>query len=452
MRNRCLKLLEIPAIFILILSLSLNGCVRFKPHPDAQESFMTRAETKEQNGVAVSVAVLSNKESKKVFGVNLAGRGIQPIWVKIENKDDDHYLFLQRSVDPNYFSPQEAAYVSRHNTAKRMLVLGVAALFIWPLVVILPIQFFSSQIANKKIMKYFQETGIRNAMVMPGETKAGYVFVPIDEGTKKIHLELFGDEQTLQFSFLVEVPGLHLDYARRDFGTLYPQDQIKEYNENELQKMLEELPCCTTSKKGNKNNDPLNLVVISDFEDLISSFTSAKWDQTEATDFKTSMRMTKAFLLGKNYRYSPMSPLYFEGRSQDMGFQKARSTINERLHLRLWYTPIRYAGKPVWIGTVSRDIGVKFTFKSWYLMTHKIDGDIDDSRDYVLADLADIQRVEQYGFVKGSVWASNDKPAKNLMGDKYYSDGLRVVIDLSEAPAKLGYFDWEYPTFNPATS
>ncbi len=39
-----------------------------------------------------------------------------------------------------------------------------------------------------------------------------------------------------------------------------------------------------------------------------------------------------AFLWGVEYRYSPVSPLYLFGRSQDLALQRIRHSINERLH------------------------------------------------------------------------------------------------------------------------
>jgi hypothetical protein len=32
---------------------------------------------------------------------------------------------------------------------------------------------------------------------------------------------------------------------------------------------------------------------------------------------------------------------------------------------------MQYQGKPVWIGQISRDIGVRFTFKAWTPVTGK---------------------------------------------------------------------------------
>ena len=74
---------------------------------------------------------------------------------------------------------------------------------------------------------------------------------------------------------------------------------------------------------------------------------------------------------GGEYRYSPVSSLYVFGRPQDIAFQKARENIHERNHLRLWMSRVTYQGLPVWIGQISRDIGVRFTTKT--ITTHKID-------------------------------------------------------------------------------
>ena len=65
------------------------------------------------------------------------------------------------------------------------------------------------------------------------------------------------------------------------------------------------------------------------------------------------------------YRTSPVSPLYLFDRQQDLALQKIRGTVDERNHLRLWLAPVRVNGKSVWVGQISRDIGVKLAAKHW---------------------------------------------------------------------------------------
>jgi hypothetical protein len=157
------------------------------------------------------------------------------------------------------------------------------------------------------------------------------------------------------------------------------------------------------------------------------------------------LRTFKAFSLGSTYRYSPVSSLYVDGRCQDFALQKARQTINERLHLRLWMTPLRFQGKPVWIGQISRDIGVRFTPKTWNLTTHKIDPDVDDARDYVLDDLMEGGRVRLVSYVAGAQAADRSAPRRNLTGDPYFTDGLRAVALFSETRTNPTLVNWAEP-------
>jgi len=146
-------------------------------------------------------------------------------------------------------------------------------------------------------------------------------------------------------------------------------------------------------------------------------------------------------VFGGEYRYSPVSPLYLFGRSQDFALQRIRESINERLHLRLWMTELRYDGKPVWVGQVSRDIGVRFTLKTWNLTTHRIDPDVDESRDYVLEDLIEAERVDRIGYVPGVGECSRTVPRYNLTGDPYFTDGNRGIAIVSGSRTHARFLD-----------
>jgi hypothetical protein len=189
----------------------------------------------------------------------------------------------------------------------------------------------------------------------------------------------------------------------------------------------------------------LNLVVIGDFDTIISGF-GARWDETETISVRSCLRMLKAFLLGTPYRYSPVSSLYVGGRSQDFALQKARHTINERLHLRLWLTPLRFRGEPVWVGQISRDIGVRFTLKTWNLTTHKIDPQVDEARDYVLDDLMEAGRVSHVAYVGGAGACGGTAPRRNLTGDPYFTNGLRAVAKFSATRTNPIFLNWEEPS------
>jgi hypothetical protein len=133
-------------------------------------------------------------------------------------------------------------------------------------------------------------------------------------------------------------------------------------------------------------------------------------------------------------------------RPQDIALQKARQTVDERNHLRLWLTPYRFQGRNVYVGQISRDIGVRLTSKT--LVTHKIDPDVDEARDYLTQDLLSSQFVRRIGYVGGVGTAGWRSPRFNYTGDPYWTDGLRLVVELSDIPVsinQIALFPWDWP-------
>ena len=52
-------------------------------------------------------------------------------------------------------------------------------------------------------------------------------------------------------------------------------------------------------------------------------------------------------------------------RSRDVAPQKARASVDERNRLRLWMSPYRYRGMPVFVGLVTHDIGMRVPSKTF---------------------------------------------------------------------------------------
>ncbi len=406
-------------IHIVVFSLVLCGCASYqKPLPVHDVPFMERSQSKIDGEVRVTVAVLSAEESRQLFGVDLAGKNIQPVWVRVQNADTEGYWLMSSGMDPDYFSPLEAAYAF-HTT-------------------------FQSSV-NRKLDDNFRVMNFRNP-IAPGTSVSGFVFTNRDEGTKVVDVDLIAIGKVKFFTFFVPVPGIQADYHEVDFDNLYPEDKLVDLNEDQLRAELEKFPCCSTDEDGTNNGDPLNLVLIGSREDISTAFVRRGWLPAEQTHGKAIWKTIKSFLFGTRYRYSPVSPLYYSKRQQDFAGQKPRHTVHQRNHLRAWLTPMRFEGKEVWIGQISRDIGVRFTFKAWPPVTHKIDPDIDEAMYALLEDLVYSQQLARTGWVKGVGAAPRDKPRYNLTGDPYFTAGLRSVLLFERRPRsflEIEGFDWE---------
>lgn len=381
---------------------------------DEKIPFKDRAVTQEDAGVRVTAAVPDADESKELFGIGLYKKRVQPVWIEIENTTHQYLAFMPMSIDGDYHTPIEIASLS------------------------------SGREAREKAEQSFFKNGV-DLQLAPGETRSGYLFTNLDEGTKSFNVDIVSDERTWQFSFFIEVPGLAADHYGVDTKTIYSEDDFTDFTDAaEFVAALEQLPCCVVDKKGEEKGDPLNLVMIGDAEDLFYAFIRSGWDETEIVTAASGAKTVGSFFSGSAYRYSPISSLYLFGRKQDIAMQRIRDNIHERNHFRIWLAPMTFNGEQVWIGQISRDIGVRFTKKT--ITTHKIDPDVDETREFLVENLAYHQVLGKLAYVDGVVAAPIDEPRGNLTGDPYFTDGLRVVLWISPELTEL--IDIEYEAWS----
>jgi hypothetical protein len=311
-----------------------------------------------------------------------------------------------------------------------LLAFGALGWLFLPLLLLVPLKLIGAWRANRKMDELFREQAFHLRPIAAGKQSEGFVFTHMDVGSKVVHVRILRIEGPVEFVFNIPVAGIRADYHRRDLAEMYPADQLIECDFPALRERLRSMPRAVSNASGLREGDPVNLAVVGDFETLLAAF-GARWDETEIITLGTCWKTFRAFLVGTEYRYSPVSPLYLFGRSHDFALQRIRESINERLHLRLWMTQLRHQGQPVWVGQVSRDIGVRFTHKTWNLTTHRIDPDVDESRDYVLEDLLEAERLEKTGYVGGVGECLRELPRRNLTGDPYYTDGDRAIAFVS---------------------
>lgn len=397
-------------VLLLLLQLLLGSCASQSTITPAidEGDFRQRLQTQTSNDVTITTGVPSAKESKDLFGSPMYKNGIQPVWLEITNHRDGPVSFLPVGLDPTYFTPVEASSVNKKA---------------------------SDLTSNQSILLDEMMTSGMPMLIPENSTRSGFVFTRLDEGTKAFNIDMTSEGWFETFTFFVPVPGLRADHYDIDWKNLYPPDEILNADAEQLVEYLEKQVCCTTDKKAEGSGDPVNLVIIGDLKDVYIAFIRAGWDETETITSGSMWKTAKSFIGGSEYRYSPVSGLYVFGRPQDVAFQKARDNIHERNHLRLWLSPVRYEGKLVWLGQISRDIGVRWTKKT--ITTHKIDPDVDETREYLLENLAYSQAIEKFAYVGGVGEVSFDQPEGNLTGDPWFSDGYRLVLWVSSQPSDL---------------
>lgn len=405
---------SIPACILPVLVALLTGCATETTDPQfgtvSEAPFsLSRIQSQSQNGLNVQIAVPTDPEVSNLFGVPLFDDGIQPIWLRIENTSDNHYWILPIAIDPDYYTVDEAAYAATRDLSDEDRVAVTEAL-------------------RQNALPFF---------LHGGSVHEGYVYASYVRGGRFIDLRFSAPGHGVRMRFAVMLPTQSFDYEHSGVRQLYSRvAAFPDLNLDETRQRLRELPCCTTNEDGDGAGDPLNLVLVGSGAKVISALTASSWTFTEEISVDSVRRMIGAAIAEKSMLTAPVSALYLFGRPQDLALQRGRSTIHQRNHMRLWLAPFRCNGQPVWVGQVSRDIGVKVTSKSATLTTHVIDPNVDESRQYVLQALLYGEAVRWFALVQGVGAAPRSQPRVNLTDDPYFTDGNRMVIRVARRPVQ----------------
>ena len=388
-----------------------TGCLSGAgPQPGVEDDppiALGRIQSLEQDGVTVQVSVPTEEDAVRHLGVPLAEHDIQPIWIRVENTSDVDYWMLPVAVDPDYYSADEAALV----TGARLSAKARAR---------------STALFRASALPFFSPAR---------STNEGYIYASHKRGGRFIDVRLSGHLKAVRMRFAVLLPTEGFDYEASALRRLYARvDELPDLTITELRERLRELPCCTTTESGSGEGDPLNIALVGSGEEVVAALTSSGWSFTEAITIDSIRRMVGAAIAEKSFLTAPISSLYAFGRKQDIAMQRGRSTISQRNHMRLWLAPFRCEGEPVWVGQVSRDIGVKLTRKSPTLTTHIIDPIVDEAREYLLHSLLHRDAVGRFAFVQGVGETNEQSPRLNLTDDPYFTDGMRLVLWVSRAP------------------
>jgi hypothetical protein len=405
----------------------LAGCAAtFAPQRLETPAELREVQSNTVDGVTVSVSMLTDEQARRHFGADLEKRSLQALWIRISNGSDRGLWFIRPILDRDFYSADEAAQLLDGDVGRS---------------------------AREALRQYLRDESIR-VLIDPGTISEGFVYLPRVEGGRYLDIRLQADAyaetlaaratpsaagglpraRELRFEFGLALPDGDFDYERLNPERTYAGRSLQDLTADGLRSTLERLPCCAGDADGRAEGDPLNIVLVGDRDLLLGALGRSGWSFTHRITARSVRREIGAAISGEPYAVAPVSSLYLFDRKQDVALQRARQSIAQRNHMRLWLAPYTHGGHSVWIGQVSRDIGVKVTARSPTLSTHIIDPQVDATREYLLHSLIAEGFVDRFGFVKGSASASPSEPRLNLTGDPYFSDGMRLVVILASTP------------------
>jgi hypothetical protein len=197
----------------------------------------------------------------------------------------------------------------------------------------------------------------------------------------------------------------------------------------EHQKGLAGLPMVTRTAQGIPG-DAINVGLVGSKEDVLCAMHAAGWYPADPITLRSSLAIVGSVVLDRPYRDAPVSTLFYQGRAEDLAFERPDGkSADRRQHVRFWEVLKRGdEGRPVWLGSATFDRGVGLSHLTAQV-THHIAPDIDAERDRLTADLKAAKVVVAIYEVSGVGPTLN---GRNGEGDRYYTDGEIKISRLVE--------------------
>lgn len=188
---------------------------------------------------------------------------------------------------------------------------------------------------------------------------------------------------------------------------------------------LAERPMVTRNADGIAG-DPLNVGLVGTRETVVRAMHAAGWAPADPVTLRSAIEIVGSVLLDRPYRDAPVSPLFYEGRREDLAFEmEAGGSADRRHHVRLWQ--VTSDDEPLWLGAASFDRGVGISRYTGEV-THEIAADIDAERDFLVDGLAGAGMVAGQTSVPG---VGPTRHGRNGEGTLYQTDGQATILVLA---------------------
>jgi hypothetical protein len=202
------------------------------------------------------------------------------------------------------------------------------------------------------------------------------------------------------------------------------------WRHHEREPGLASLPMVTRTASGIPG-DALNVGLVGSKEDVLRAMHAAGWFPADPITLRTSIEIVGSVVLDRPYHDAPVSPLYYEGKKQELAFEKPDGkSADRRNHVRFWQVLDQGTdGRPVWLGSATFDRGVGLSHDTGQV-THHIAPDIDAERDLLMHDLREAGMVQNFFQISGT---GPTLFGRNGEGDPYHTDGeidmATLVVD-----------------------
>ena len=176
--------------------------------------------------------------------------------------------------------------------------------------------------------------------------------------------------------------------------------------------------------------EPINIIVVASKDTLIKSFTNSGWYVLDKISLKTSFKIVKAVITKESYHQTPGLPVFWDTRSNDLGFGKPTPAdlASSRHHIHFWETSfITPDGQSVWVGTAHFDQSIQ---KKGFIILpiHSTELIVDKEREELKSNLEEnnvikfFEKIDLTGLTYGT----------KKSGNNFLTDGQAYILYLKK--------------------
>ena len=160
----------------------------------------------------------------------------------------------------------------------------------------------------------------------------------------------------------------------------------------------------------------MNVVLVGEGIDILYSLLRASWRETEVNEQNDD---------------AGLQDYYYFGRRQDAIFRYGgNNRIGGYYELRLWLSPVRNDGVPVWAGQLRRFVDHKWS-------PTEPEADVDAALWFLLQNLWYSETLKNFAWIQLDKTSSLDAMETDFQGMDYFSRGMRSVLWISSSPVSL---------------
>lgn len=175
-----------------------------------------------------------------------------------------------------------------------------------------------------------------------------------------------------------------------------------------------------------ENAENINFIFLAKSDDEVKNiFLKANWEDADKLNYKSIKSMLWNLLFQKSYETAPITPLFWDNKTQDFSFQKSinDNNIRYRHHIRIWKSDYMYNWHFIYVWVWVFDDWLK-----WWYFTHKISPDVNKEREFIFSDLKKTNNIDYYDKIS----ITKEYNWKNTFWDKFFSDGNAYLINIKD--------------------